>query len=661
MEYLLKASAVVAIFYICYKLFLQRETFFQSNRWFLLSGIVVALTIPFIVIPIYVTKEAPALLNTIFYTGEPVPITNTTTLSLYDLLPYIYVLGVVILTVKFFIEFGSLAKLMIGTKKERKHPFNHIVTNQNVSPFSFFNWIVYNPKQFNEDELKQVIIHERVHASQLHSLDIILIQLASIIFWFNPIIWLYKKDVQQNLEFIADRVTQEVIACSKSYQHLLLKTSVPNYQLVLANNFYNSLIKKRIVMLQKQKSSKKNQWKLLFVLPLIAIFLFSFNTKEIVTYNKAEASKEVTEKAMPENIETIIIDKNTSNDELKEISKKYEEKGIHLKFKGIKRNNAGEITSIDISAKTENSKVSYNTSEDEGIKPIKITIDTENNKISVGTNEGHAIHFSDDVTMSYVVSGKNTKIHKSKKGDNVFVYRHSDDEHEGEHEVIEHEDGKIIIKKGAKVYDIKKSHKDKNAFVISGDNHKVEIIADTLESEDGKFIFKNNVVVRTSKGKDSVFIVTPGKKKVIELKEHEDSDKGVFFIRKDEKGNIIKKRVHTDEDEIIWKDEDGNVTKSKVVDKSKGSGKIWISKDDNKKVFTTVGKGNSIFISSDDGDEKDPLIIIDGKEVKNKKMKDMDTDDIESINVLKGEAAKKKYGSKGENGVIEITTKKKKD
>ena len=164
MEYLLKASAVVAIFYFCYKLFLQRETFFQSNRWFLLSGIIAAITIPFVIIPIYVTKDAPVLLNASFYAGDAIPVSDAPLIDIYELIPYIYILGVLILSVKFIFEFGSLAKLMIGTKKDRKRSIKYIETNKDVAPFSFFNWIVYNPQQFSKDELDQVLTHEKVHA-----------------------------------------------------------------------------------------------------------------------------------------------------------------------------------------------------------------------------------------------------------------------------------------------------------------------------------------------------------------------------------------------------------------------------------------------------------------------------------------------------------------
>ena len=116
-----------------------------------------------------------------------------------------------------------------------------------------------------------------------------------------------------------------------------------------------------------------------------------------------------------------------------------------------------------------------------------------------------------------------------------------------------------------------------------------------------------------------------------------------------------------DEEEIIWKDKDGNIAKSKVVSVGKGKGKasVWINKEDSDKVHV-IGNGkskSSIFISGVDG-EKDPLIVVDGKEMKNKKMEDIDPDTIASVSVLKGESATSKYGKKGENGVLVISTKK---
>jgi hypothetical protein len=128
----------------------------------------------------------------------------------------------------------------------------------------------------------------------------------------------------------------------------------------------------------------------------------------------------------------------------------------------------------------------------------------------------------------------------------------------------------------------------------------------------------------------------------------------MLFIRRDEDGNIVKEKIKGKGNSFTFESKDGEIFKSK------GGSNLWISKEDDDKTIAKIGKNGGTFFVTSDGD-KDPLIIIDGKEVKNKKMKDIDPDTIASVSVLKGESAEKKYGKKGKDGVIEITTKKKKN
>nr|WP_262481145.1 M56 family metallopeptidase [Algibacter pectinivorans] len=139
--------------------------------------------------------------------------------------------------------------------------------------------MVLNPNSFNKTELQQIITHEKIHANQKHTLDVLIGQLACIALWFNPVIWFYNKDLKQNLEFIADFKTQNTFD-PKSYQSTLLKTTLAHHQMQFSNNFYNSLIKKRIVMLHKSKSKKVNLLKHTLVLPLLALFLIACSSKE---------------------------------------------------------------------------------------------------------------------------------------------------------------------------------------------------------------------------------------------------------------------------------------------------------------------------------------------------------------------------------------------
>jgi len=175
MEHLLKTSAVIAIFYVCYKLFLQRETFFEHNRWFLLMGLITSFLIPFLVIPIYVETTPLDLSNFVFETATTENVEKP--FSILDYLPIIYGIGVGIFTLRFFVQFASLAWVIFKNKGEKIGGFIYIETNGDVAPFSFFNWIVCNPTQFTETELNQIMTHEKVHATQKQSIDILLTHL----------------------------------------------------------------------------------------------------------------------------------------------------------------------------------------------------------------------------------------------------------------------------------------------------------------------------------------------------------------------------------------------------------------------------------------------------------------------------------------------------
>ena len=131
---------------------------------------------------------------------------------------------------------------------------------------------------------------------QWHTFDVLLTQCVLAIQWLNPFAWLYKKSLEQNLEFIADAGAQESLECKKTYQYTLLKTGFTQQQIAITNNFFHSPIKKRIMMLQKRKSRKTNQLKYVFIIPILALFLMNFNTEDVyvdktMTTNNLEKNK----------------------------------------------------------------------------------------------------------------------------------------------------------------------------------------------------------------------------------------------------------------------------------------------------------------------------------------------------------------------------------
>lgn len=427
MEYLLKSSAIIAIFYLFYKLVLNYETFFKTIRWFLLIGLFGALYLPSIEFTRYVentvTGSTGTFLNSNTVTQMNASLSSQTSFDLTDLLGYLYLIGVFLLSAQFFIRLGSLALLISKHPIKKVGNFLIVETTRDFSPFSFFNYIVYNPEQFNAYELDQILKHEKVHARQFHSIDSLLMQLVSIGLWFNPFIWLYKKELEQNLEFLADDLTQEQVKNKKNYQQLLLKASVSQYQLALANNFYNSILKKRIFMLSKQRSTRKSQWKLALMAPILFMFLLVANTKTVAQSEQEQEIEEVEIELME-----LVISSSATKADLSKIKKEFAEKGLKVTFSGIERNSQDAIIAIKVDAKAANGKAaaSYAADDDKAIASIRISYDQENNILMMGS-------MNDSANVFRFKSGgdHNVFIKKSKTGSSEDVIHIDTDDHDG--------------------------------------------------------------------------------------------------------------------------------------------------------------------------------------------------------------------------------------
>ncbi len=289
MEYLLKSSIVLVFFYVFYLVFLQKETFFNTIRIFFIVGILASIILPNIYVPVYVEQiisqsiDAKIAIPKSISLAENIPSipknvdTNFNWISLFS---YVYYIGFFVVFLKLVVEFFSLVQLIKKGNKQKSNRIIFVEIRKEISPFSIFNYLVYNAKMFSKKELNKIIAHEKIHINQKHTYDLLLLNILTMVLWFNPFVWLYKKKLQENLEFIADKYTVNKYN-KKEYQYLLLKTSITKYPFALSNNFYQSLIKKRIIMLQKTNSKKVNQLKYVLIIPFMALFLFAFNTKEV--------------------------------------------------------------------------------------------------------------------------------------------------------------------------------------------------------------------------------------------------------------------------------------------------------------------------------------------------------------------------------------------
>ena len=480
MDYLLKSSVIVILFYACYQLFLQRETFFVANRWFLLLGLLIAAVLPLIIIPIYVEYMPVTTPNSGFTTSAISDVTRTiptqtkNTFDIIELIPIVYIIGLIFFTGKLISEFMSLFHLIKHHRVTKNGIYNYIETESNLAPFSFFNWIVYNPNQFDAKELQLILNHEKVHVRQFHSIDVIMSKLVCALFWFNPIIWLYKKALQQNLEFIADSEAQLLSPCEKSYQNLLLKTSISSHQLTLTNNFYNSLIKKRIVMLHKSKSKRMNAYKYAFILPLLALFIFNFNT-EVIAQTKTPQPEDV---KIGQNVLKYVITKGTKDKQLESIKEKLAENDVTIIYKDLKRNDTKDIVGIRIEYNSKKGSGEFFINSDEPIKDIAITLNLNENRLSVGQAMKNLSQ-----SFEVITEDGDKKVKTSGTESNVFVY--STDE-----EGNDTDDKIIVVGKDGENHEVKK---EKNVYVF-----KSASVKNSNEAEDVVFVKKSK--------KDTVWI-----------------------------------------------------------------------------------------------------------------------------------------------------------
>jgi len=373
--YLIKSSGLIALFYFGYYFLLRQETFFNSNRWFLQIGLFTALLLPLVVFTKTVIVEASThIIDWSKITVATSPNNQEFEINWFLILLLTYCLGAFLFLAKFVIDFYSLNSILKDKTMHTQADYKLIDTIENVAPFSYFGTIVYNSSLYNQQELTNILDHEKIHCDQNHTVDVLISRVFCILFWFNPFVWLYKKAILQNLEFIADHQATMKVIDKKSYQITLLKITTQENCVAITNHFYQSLIKKRIVMLNKTQSKKRNSWKYAVVIPALVAFVALFQIEVVAQETTAEIRKAANQKE--EIVDSFIINKNTSDKELLEkLGQLKTNYGINAKISKVKRNSANEIIGykINLSKGKEISKV-LEIQENIAIKPFAIVV-----------------------------------------------------------------------------------------------------------------------------------------------------------------------------------------------------------------------------------------------------------------------------------------------
>jgi hypothetical protein len=274
--YLLRSGAYLALFYVFFELVLRRETFLALNRAFLLGAAFLSLGLPLLRVrsPLFETVVyAAALPDHAFRTSLAAPPKG---LGPWDILAGFYAAGAGLLLLLFIVRLARLALLVRRCGCVRHRSLQIVLCGHPGESFSFFRYVFLNRSKVPEGDLDRVLAHELAHVRQLHSCDIVLAELLTVIQWFNPFVWPYRRSLRETHEYLADRA---VIAqgCSLArYQLLIVEQHVGGKLLELASSFRTSQIKRRIVMLSKQQTKGLARWKPLLVLPMAVALVLAF-------------------------------------------------------------------------------------------------------------------------------------------------------------------------------------------------------------------------------------------------------------------------------------------------------------------------------------------------------------------------------------------------
>lgn len=288
---LIKSSISIALLYLIYIIFLKKDTFFRTNRFYLVSTMLISFIIPFIDFSPLIRTGGftyAVLLDPIIITADGVQASLSNNPGIYQILLAIYLTGVSIFTLRFIYQIVQLYILVRRFGISNKAGMRIVFTDKNFSPFSFFNLIFLNHTDIESADARKIIAHEKIHIKQWHSADLILLEFITIIQWFNPFIWLYRHAIKTLHEFLADEGVLHSGVDLNVYGALLFEQSTGIQINDLTNNFSKSLLKRRFKMMNKKKTTQFARLKLLLVLPLAVsmMLVISFSPDVIAQQDK---------------------------------------------------------------------------------------------------------------------------------------------------------------------------------------------------------------------------------------------------------------------------------------------------------------------------------------------------------------------------------------
>ncbi len=284
-EYVIESTLCLLVFYLIFAIFFKQSRHFQLQRITLVTAILYSILVPLLHIPSSlalpeISNEESVIEN--LTQSNPFTIADSTFKHTQNSLPDLptllflaYIIGTVIFLVRFVVHLCLIVWKGLKSEKVEYQGIILSVINEPISPFTFFHFIFVSRSDYQSGKLdKALIYHELAHKNQYHSLDILLLEIIQIFFWFNPLIYLFKDLIKTNHEYLADEfVLTSGISCN-DYSHRLFNATIKMKSSNLKSAFHRTSIKNRLIMLSKSHQKKPKASRMFLFIPLtIILFL----------------------------------------------------------------------------------------------------------------------------------------------------------------------------------------------------------------------------------------------------------------------------------------------------------------------------------------------------------------------------------------------------
>lgn len=283
--YLLKSSISLIVLYLLFRIIIQYEANHQLNRFIGFACLIFSCCFMFIPVgnlifspeygsTIHLVMQGSSDIEKVFQSVTP-----DITISIYFV---IYIIGVIVFSLRSITGLATLISFYFISKRYYRWGFTVVCVNKKVSPFTFFNLLFVGSNHLEEDDLDALLVHEQFHRDQLHSVDSLILEILTIVFWFNPVVWLFRRDIRAEHEYMADQQVIKKGFHMLEYQDLLFKSRT-GISMQLGNYFSNKTsLTKRFKMMTKIKiNAKKSFFRAAAFLPLMTMILMFSSFSQI--------------------------------------------------------------------------------------------------------------------------------------------------------------------------------------------------------------------------------------------------------------------------------------------------------------------------------------------------------------------------------------------